>query len=70
MNATALSGNRPANEPHYHGQAADLEFCDEVVTKIEEAEAAFRRGDRPGGVVALTAADRMLSAAVRQVAHG
>lgn len=61
---------RPANEAHYHGQAADLQFCDELISRIEEAEALFRKGDRPGGVKALAEADRMLSAAVRQVAHG
>lgn len=61
---------RHANEAHYHGQVADLGFCDDLVTRIEEAEALFRRGDRPAGVAALVAADRMLSVAVKRVAHG
>jgi hypothetical protein len=70
MNATTLSGNQPANETHYDGQAADLGFCEDLISRIEEAEAAFRRGNRPAGVAALAAVDRMLAVAVKRVAHG
>jgi hypothetical protein len=53
--------------PDYTGQAADLGFCEELVTAIELAEAAFRRGDRVGGLGHLINADKKLHHAVRVV---
>lgn len=56
--------------PDYSGQAADLAFCEDLVNAIEQAEAAFRRGDRVGGLGFLIEADKKLHHAVRAVLNG
>ena len=53
--------------PDYNGQIADLSFCEDLVEIIEKAEAAFRRGDRVGGLGHLINANRKLHHAVRAV---
>lgn len=44
---------------------ADLEFCERIVAKVEEAETALRGGDRPLAEDRLFEAQRLLGAHLR-----